>query len=267
MMECKKALVEANGDIETAIETMRRLGQAKADKKATRVAAEGLVVIEREPGGKTAAMVEVNCETDFVARGEGFRNFVVEVAKRALRSAPSDLETLLATAGEGSGGTTVEDLRQELISRIGENITVRRFTRFATETGRLGAYLHGGRIGVVVEMTGGDEGLGKDIAMHIAASRPLWIAAADVPAEILEKERDIFRAQSAASGKPPEIIEKMAAGRLKKYLDEVTLLGQPFIKDPDITVQKLLADAKASVQRYVRFEVGEGLEKKPENVC
>lgn len=266
MMECKKALQEAGGDMEAAIELMRKSGQAKADKKAGRVAAEG--VIAAAAGEAGVALVEINSETDFVAKEADFQAFAQRVAERVLAAAPADLEGLLALALE-EGGATVEEARRELVARLGENITVRRFERLAAAPGRILAhYLHGSpvrRIGVVVELEGGDEVLARDLAMHVAASRPQYVSVEDVPTEVLEKEREILRAQAEASGKPPEIVQKMVDGRLRKQLGEITLLGQPFVKDPDTTVGKLLERAGAKMLRFVRLEVGEGIERKAEN--
>ena len=262
MMECKKALVETDGDIDAAIELMRKSGLAKADKKAGRVAAEGLVSIKIDDSGKNAAVVEVNCETDFVTKGEDFQNFVSAVADVALANKPADMDALLALPL--ADGVSVEETRKNLIAKIGENMSVRRFENVET-SGVLASYMHGSRIGVVVNLEGGDEALGKDIAMHIAASRPVCVAESDVPAELIEKEREIFSAQAAESGKPADIIEKMVTGRIKKYLKEVTLLGQPFVKDPDQTVEQLVKGAGATVAGFIRYEVGEGIEKKQEN--
>lgn len=262
MMECKKALVETNGDIETAIEQMRKSGMAKADKKTGRTAAEGLIVFKSSDDGKSVVMVEVNCETDFVTKGDDFINFANDVAAVALAGKISDIESLHNTAM--SNGESVADTSKNLIAKIGENINVRRMNARSTD-GVLGAYLHGGRIGVLVEMQGGDEALAKDIAMHIAASNPTCVSEAQVSAELIEKEKEIFSAQAAESGKPPEIIEKMVAGRIKKFLKEVTLLGQPFVKNPDQTVEQLLQAANATVTGFDRLEVGEGIEKKQEN--
>lgn len=261
MMECKKALQETSGDIEAAVELMRKAGQAKADKKASRVAAEGLIVIRQTDGA--AAMVEVNCETDFVTKNDDFRAFAEAVAEVALGQELADLEALLAVTM--ANGQSVEQNRRDCIAKIGENINVRRFTRLATASGLLGCYLHGVRIGVLVELEGGDGELAKDIAMHVAASRPLCVSADQVPAELLVKEKEIFAAQAATSGKPANIIEKMVEGRVRKYLEEVTLLGQPFVKDPEQSVDKLLKAHKARVIRFTRFELGEGIEKKSDN--
>lgn len=262
MMECKKALVETDGDIDVAIEHMRKTGLAKADKKAGRTAAEGLVVFKSSADGKKAALVEVNCETDFVTKGDDFINFANAVAEAVLESEPADIDALLALPLQG--GDSIADTTKALIAKIGENMNVRRFVTKSTD-GVLGAYLHGGRIGVMVELQGGDEALAKDIAMHIAASKPACVSEADVPAELIEKEKEIFSAQAAESGKPAEIIEKMVDGRIKKFLKEVTLLGQPFVKDPDQTVEQLLKAAGATVVGFDRLEVGEGIEKKVEN--
>jgi len=261
MMECKKALTDSNGDLDLAVENMRKAGLAKADKKAGRVAAEGRIAIEQSPSA--VAMVEVNCETDFVANGDEFTGFAVAVAKAVLTAAPASPEAL--NDAKLASGESVDTARRNLVAKIGENMTVRRTERFESKGGVLGAYAHGSRIGVIVELKGGDAVLAKDIAMHVAASRPLCVRPEQVSPETLEKEREIIRAQSADSGKPAAIIEKMVEGRLKKFLAEVTLLGQPFVKDPDTSVEKLLAKSGAEVVRFVRFEVGEGIEKKQED--
>lgn len=264
MMECKKALLETHGDIEAAVEAMRKAGLAKADKKAGRIAAEGIVVIETGADGKHAAMVEVNCETDFVSKGDDFKNFAVAVAQRVLRGRPADVEALLDMPLQ-EGGASINTVRQGMVAKIGENISVRRFVRYETASGVIGSYLHGSRIGVLVELHGGDLALARDIAMHVAASKPVCVAPADVAAELIAKEKEIFTAQAAESGKPANIIEKMVEGRIKKFLAEVTLLGQPFVKNPDVSVEKLLHDARAQVVRFQRLEVGEGIEKKADN--
>ncbi len=261
MMECKKALQETQGDIEVAVELMRKAGQAKADKKASRVAAEGLIVIRQ--ADKAAALVEVNCETDFVTKNEDFRAFADAVAEVALRDEPADLEALLAL--NMANGQSVEQNRRACIAKIGENINVRRFARLAAPTGLLGHYLHGTRIGVLVELEGGDAELAKDIAMHVAASRPLCVSADQVPADLIAKEKEIYAARAVAEGKPANMIEKIAEGRLRKYFEEVTLLGQPFVKDPDQSVDKLLKTRRARVVRFERFELGEGIEKRSGN--
>ena len=264
MMECKKALVEAGGDIELAIENMRKSGQAKAAKKAGRVAAEGVIIIKRNDAGNKAVILEVNCETDFVAKDEGFLAFSEAVAERVLNTDVASIEELMELPLHEGESTTIEEARHALISKIGENINVRRFERVET-AGLIGAYSHGSRIGVLASVTGGDEILSKDVAMHIAASNPVCVAEGDVPPAMLEKEREIIVAQSKDSGKPENIIEKMVEGRLRKYLAEVTLLGQAFVKDPDTSVGKLLKANDATVAEFVRFEVGDGIEKKQEN--
>ncbi|MBT8099518.1 MAG: elongation factor Ts [Gammaproteobacteria bacterium] len=260
MMECKKALVETDGDLTAAAEVLRKSGQAKADKKASRVAADGRVVVAED--GKTAVIVEVNSETDFVAKDENFVAFAEAVAAAALAADTSDVAAL---AGEKlADGRTVEEARTELIAKVGENISVRRIARVDADD-VIANYTHGARIGAVVALKGGDADLARDVAMHIAASNPVCIDESGVPAETLENERRILTEQAEGSGKPAAIIEKMVTGRVNKYLKEITLLGQPFVKDPDISVQKLLAAANASVSAFVRFEVGEGIEKKEDN--
>ncbi len=265
MMECKKALVETNGDIEAAIELMRKSGQATAAKKAGRTAADGIVAIKFSDDKKRAVMVEVNCETDFVAKDDNFTSFVDAVAGCALGSDVADVEALMDTPLHDGEETTVNTAREALIAKIGENMNVRRFQRFQTENGKLTSYQHGVRIGVVVEVNGGDDELGKDLAMHVAASNPICVDESGVPSDALEKEREIYKAQALESGKPENIVDKIVDGRVRKYLSEITLLGQNFVKDPDITVGKLLADAGATVISFKRFEVGEGIEKKQEN--
>jgi elongation factor Ts len=264
MMECKKALQEANGDIDIAIENMRKAGLAKADKKSGRVAAEGRVAIEISADGKSAAVVEVNCETDFVSGGDDFLSFVQAVAKTALANQPADLAALSEMVLDGASDT-IEMVRKAMIAKIGENIQLRRFELLSSENGKFGSYLHGTRMGVLVEMENGSDDLIKDVAMHIAASNPFCVSESEVPAEVLEKEKEILRAQALDSGKPADIVEKMLVGRVRKYLAEITLLGQSFVKDPDKTVETLLADAGAKVNRFVRYEVGEGIEKKQDN--
>jgi elongation factor Ts len=256
MMECKKALVETQGDIEAAAELMRKSGLAKADKKAARVAAEGTIAIER--AHHSAVMVEVNCETDFVARSEEFQAFARELAKAALAASPADVEAL-GQVRHGAG--SVEEQRRALIAKIGENIAVRRFAH-VTAPGVLGAYVHGTRIGSLVALEGGDEALARDLAMHVAAVNPAYVDASAVPAAVLDKEREILTEQTKAEKKPPEIVAKMVEGRLRKFLGEITLLGQPFVKDPEITVEKLLKKSGARVRNFVRYEVGAGIEKK-----
>jgi elongation factor Ts len=259
MMECKKALVETQGDLDAAAELMRKTGLAKADKKAARGGAEGTVAVER--AGNSAVLVEVNCETDFVARGDEFQAFARDVARLALQKAPVDVSALVALS---SGAATLDEQRRALIAKIGENISVRRFAR-VTSQGALGAYIHGGRIGALVALNGGDEALARDLAMHVTAANPAYIDASGVPAAVLDKEREILAEQTKAEKKPPEIIAKMVEGRLRKYLAEITLVGQPFVKDPDTTVEKLLKSSGATVAQFVRYAVGEGIEKKQDD--
>ena len=259
MMDCKRALQATDGDIEAAIEKMRKEGQAKADKKASRVAAEGIVRVAVD--GTRAAIVEVNCETDFVAKNDGLVALADDAAKAVVGGDVADVEALSSVSVDGE---TFDERRRNLIANVGENINIRRF---ATLDGGdvVAHYLHGERIGVIIGLSGGDEALARDLAMHVAASKPEFVSADDVPAEVREREKNILVAQAADSGKPPEIIEKMIVGRLNKYLGEITLLGQPFVKDPDQTVAKLLKAAGASVTGFVRFEVGVGIEKEESN--
>lgn len=266
MMECKKALVEAGGDMEKAVENMRVSGLAKADKKSDRTAAEGAVVFAKSDDSKRMAMVEVNCETDFVTKADDFKGFCQLVAQLALDANTGDVEALNGAAVASAGGKTLEEVRQELVAKIGENIQLRRAEVVeAGEGGAIGMYLHGSRIGVVASIDKDNAELAKDIAMHVAASKPLCVDESGVPAESLEKERAILVAEAKESGKPEEIIEKMVDGRMRKYLAEITLVGQPFVKDPDQSVGKLLSGAGASCTGFIRYEVGEGIEKKVEN--
>jgi len=264
MMECKKALVETDGDMDAAVDLLRKAGAAKADKKAGRVAAEGIVTVAQSDNAM--AVLEVNCETDFAAKNEDFMAFVDSVAARVLSNRPEDVAALNALPLE-DGGSSIEDTLKNLIGKIGENMSVRRFEIIEGDT--LGSYLHkvgpSARIGVVVGMQGGDEALAKDIAMHIAASKPQFIDQNQVDPAVLEKEKQILTEQAADSGKPADIIEKMVMGRVNKFLKEITLMGQPFVKDPDTSVEKLLKSANASVTTFIRFELGEGIEKKEEN--
>ena len=263
MMECKKALVEANGDMELAIENMRKAGLAKADKKSGRIAAEGIIGVRLSDDAKTVVMVDVNCETDFVAKGDDFIGFVNDVSSALLNSSVETEEQLQDL--KLASGASVDDTRRALIAKIGENITVRRFIRYTSATGGQAAYLHGSKIGVIVELSKNDPALGKDIAMHIAASKPEYVSEDQVSADVIAKEKEIFSAQALESGKPAEIVEKMVGGRISKFLAEITLLGQPFIKDDSQTVAKLLAANGNAVTRFTRFEVGEGIEKKEED--
>lgn len=262
MMECKKILTETDGNIDLAIEELRKRGAAQADKKAGRIAAEGTILTLVE--GNTGVAIEVNSETDFSAKNDGFVNFSKQTAQTVLSSKPADVAALADC--QTSNGNTVEEARQALIQEIGENITVRRFEILQANDGEvLGAYQHGNKISVLVRLAAGSEDLAKDIAMHVAASKPVCVSADQVPAELLAKEREIFMAQAAESGKPADIMEKMVEGRIRKYLNEVTLLGQAFVKDPDQTVEKLLQSAGAEVKQFVRYEVGEGIEKKEDD--
>ena len=260
MMECKKALVESDGDIQAAAELLRKSGQAKADKKAGRTAADGLVVIDND--GDRYVVLEANCETDFVAKDENFASFVSLAAKTALSNQASDVEQLMLSS---SGPGTLEEARTQLIAKVGENIGIRRF-EFVNGAGPVGSYVHtNSKIAAIVELSGGDNELARDIAMHVAASRPAHISAEDVPKDELEKEREILTAQAKQEGKPDNIVEKMVEGRLRKYLAEITLVGQPFIKDPDVAVGKLLEQSDAGVSKFVCYKVGEGIEKKQDN--
>ncbi len=266
MMECKNALVAVKGDLDAAVTELRKKGQAKADKKADRVAAEGILILKASDDRRSAVLIEVNCETDFVARDESFKAFAEAAAIRALETQSQSVEGVLAQPLMGNQPETIEQARQALIGQIGENIQIRRLNHvLAKQEGVLATYMHGSRIGVIVELMGGDLQLGKDIAMHIAASKPQVIHSAEVPAEVIAKEKEIFMAQAQQSGKPEAIIEKMIAGRMSKFVDEVSLMGQAFIRDPNITVGALLKKANAQVTRFIRFEVGEGIEKKSDN--
>jgi elongation factor Ts len=265
MMECKKALVETDGDIDTAIENMRKSGQAKAAKKAGRIAAEGVIVLSFSDDNGKASMVEVNCETDFVGKDDNFTSFADAVADRVLAGGAEDVAALMEQPLHEGEETTVNQAREALISKLGENMNVRRFARFEAGSGKLVSYRHGVRIGVVLELEGGDEALGKDLAMHIAATNPVCLSEEEMPQELLDKEREIVTAQASESGKPENIIEKMVEGRMRKFLADNTLLGQAFVKDPDTTVEKLLKSRNANLIQFKRFEVGEGIEKKQEN--
>ena len=258
MMECKKALVETDGDMKTAEELLRVKSGSKASKVAGRTAADGIVTSFIAEGNKIGALVEVNCETDFVAKDESFVAFANTVAQAITHHNPIDVESLAVLSL--SSGENLEEARKALIAKLGENISVRRFVRYETQD-TLAAYLHNARIGVLVDLVG-DAVLGKDLAMHIAASKPVCVSQENVPAELLETERRIYSAQAAESGKPADIIEKMVEGRIKKYLAEVTLLGQPFVKNPDQTVADLLKEKGAKVNAFTSFVVGEGIEKK-----
>jgi elongation factor Ts len=266
MMECKKALTETNGDLDAAAELMRKAGLAKADKKASRIAAEGVIVIERAADGRSAAVVEVNCETDFVARENDFRGFAANVAKVALSQRPATLDALLAAKADG--GATLDEVRRALIAKIGENVSVRRFD-IVESPAVIGAYLHGSRIGALVSLVKGDEAAAKDIAMHVAAINPPHVSAADIPADLIAKEKEIHtettKADPKLAGKPEAIIAKAVEGKIRKWMNEITLLGQPFVKDDKQTVEQYLKQSGSEVASFVRYEVGAGIEKKQED--
>ena len=259
MMDCKKALQESSGDMDAASDYLRKTGIAKAARKEGRIAAEG--VIKLRSAKDRAILLEINSETDFVAKDANFLAFADAAAETALEQGGEDVSALLQARIKGGSGT-VEGAMQELIAKIGEKISVRRMAMIRSSSGRIGSYVHGSRIGVLVEMQGGDDEVARDVAMHIAASRPVCTSEDQVSRETLDKEREIFAAQAAESGKPPEIVAKMVEGRVAKFVKEITLLGQLFIKDPEQTVGKLLKAKGATVSRFVRFEVGEGIEKK-----
>lgn len=259
MMECKKALTETGGDMKAAEDQLRIKSGAKASKAAGRIAAEGMVGAFIAPDGKSGALVEVNCETDFVGRNEDFINFTRDLAQLVAAKNLTDTEALAAATL--ANGKNVDECRKALVMKLGENISVRRFVRYVTQ-GHLASYLHGAKMGVMVDYTGGDETLGKDLAMHIAASKPICVSGEQISPDLLARERAIYSAQAAESGKPADIVAKMVDGRVAKYLAEVTLLGQPFVKDPDQTVAKLLASKSAQVNSFTLFVVGEGIEKK-----
>ena len=259
MMDCKKALSDTKGDIEAAIEVMRKSGAAKAAKKAGRIAAEGIISIKQNESD--LVVLEVNCETDFVTKDENFLSFVETIIEAIINHDIDDVNDLHKF---NIGNQTIEEMCQQLIAKIGEKITIRRFEKRVFKN-QVGLYLHGTRIGVVAEIEGGNEELAKDIAMHIAASKPLYIDENNVANEVLDKEREIYIAQAQESGKPAEIIEKMVEGRIKKYIKEITLLGQPFVKDPEQSIEKILKSAEAKVVSFIRYEVGEGIEKRSDN--
>ena len=263
MMDCKNALVETNGDLEAAIDLMRASGAAKAAKKASRIASEGLVNVILSDDKKTAIIIEVNSETDFVTKGDAFIDFVNTLGTLALKNEPADVETFLTQTLES--GITVDKAREEIIAKVGENVSVRRVQTVKTSDGVIGAYKHGERIAVLSVLSGDDADLAKDIAMHIAASKPECISEDQLSADLLEREKAIFVEQAKESGKPDNIIEKIIVGRMRKFVNEVTLYGQSFVKDPDTTVGKLVKANNAEVESFVRFEVGEGIEKKIDN--
>jgi len=262
MMECKKALVETDGNIEVAVENLRKSGAAKAAKKSGRVAADGIIKVATSDDNKTAFIAEINCETDFVAKDSNFLQFADNLIQAAIDNDADTAEALMACEVDGK---SMEQARTDLVAKIGENVQLRRIQKVVAEEGQVGSYLHGKNIAVVVSATGADEDLIKDLAMHVAASNPQYIDADQVPTDVLEKEKEILVAQAQDSGKPAEIIEKMVEGRIRKYLAEITLKGQNFVKDPDMTIAKLLKNNNADVLNFVRFEVGEGVEKGEDN--
>ena len=258
MMDCKRALTEADGNLDQAAELLRKSGQAKADKKAARIAQQGVVMLREDAAGGRCAILEINCETDFVAKDENFLGFAELLAMTVLSRTPGDVNELLATDIDGE---SVETRRQQLVAKLGENIAVRRF-RVVASDGVIGAYSHQGRIGTIVELDGGSADLARDLAMQVAAMSPRYVNREDVPEEELAKEREILADQAAQEGKPPEIVTRMVEGRLRKQLDAVTLCAQPFVKDPDKRVRDLLAESGARVVQFLRFEAGEGIEKR-----
>lgn len=263
MMDCKKALKECNGDIDSAIDMMRKAGQAKADKKSSRVAAEGVIDFLADKEKNNACLVEVNCETDFVAKDENFLNFVSKVSSLSLSNFTGNIDEFVNQ--KINDGKSLEELRLELVSKVGENVQIRRIKVIEGNNGHIGSYLHGKKIGVVICLSDKNENLAKDIAMHIAAMKPIAIQEKDISKDIIDKERDIYLAQASESGKPKEIIEKMVDGKLKKFLNEVTLLSQQFVKDPDTSIGALLEKNNCEVLDFFRYEVGEGIDKKEEN--
>ena len=263
MMDCKRALTETNGDMEAAIDLMRASGAAKAAKKSGRVAAEGLVKVNISDDNKTATILEVNSETDFVTKGDDFINFVNTLGELALKTKPADIEEFLTQTLDN--GDSLDKAREDIVAKVGENVSIRRVKTVIVDSGVIGAYKHGERIAVLAVLEGGDETLAKDIAMHIAATRPECVTEDQLDAALLEREKAIFVEQARESGKPENIIEKMIGGRMKKFVNEVTLYGQAFVKDPDTTVGALAKASGAEVVSFVRYEVGEGIEKKEEN--
>ena len=263
MMECKKALTECSGDMELAIEAMRKAGQAKADKKSSRIAAEGVINFSIKDNKQIATMLEVNCETDFVAKDVNFLEFVNEISKMSLESYNGNLDEFNQSVN--SSGKTIEEMRLDLVSKVGENVKIRRIQIINNDGAHIGHYMHGTKIGVVVTLEEENEDLAKDICMHIAAMKPIALNSSDISSSELEKERDIFLAQAKESGKPEEIIQKMVDGKIKKYISEVTLIDQPFVKDNEITIKELVKKHNNNIKLFYRLEVGEGIEKKEEN--
>ncbi len=265
MMKCKKFLQEVDGDMEEAIKAMRKADPKAADKRADKVAAEGIVRVATSEDGKKAWIAEINCETDFVARDENFKQYAQQLMQRIVAEDVADIDAAMAMAYEAGSDKTFEQARQELVAKIGENVKLRRLEVLTAE-GLVGQYLHGDRIGVIVAVSADNADVAKDVAMHVAASKPNVVSGDDMPAEVLKAERDIYTAQAAESGKPAEIVEKMVEGRVKKFLKENSLMGQPFVKDPNQSVEAMLkANGDVKVTAFVRYEVGDGIEKKVDN--
>jgi elongation factor Ts len=262
MMDCKKALVANEGNLDAAAEAMRKSGQAQADKKSARIAADGLIIVKSNKD--RSLILEINCETDFVSRDENFKGFAEVVAQLLLDNKIESLETLLTTSYSGTG-QSVETVRQALVAKLGENIQIRRLQVFHADFGTLGSYVHSGRLGAIVQLQGGTTELAEDLSLHVVANNPLAISLESIPNDLIAKEREIFAEQARASGKPQAVIDKMVTGRLDKFINEVTLLGQPFVKDDTITVNDLLERSQAKVLGFVRFSVGEGIEKHKED--
>lgn len=263
MMDCKKALVEAEGDMEKAVDILREKGLSQAAKKASRVAAEGAVVSYVTEDEKKGALLEVNCETDFVGGNDDFQTLAKRIARQVVEAAPADLEALLASEMDGK---SVQDTVTEAVAKIGENISVRRFVRYESAEGRVFSYIHGaGKIGVLIEVAGGDDELGKNLAMQVAAANPSYLDRSEVPNSEIEHEKEVLAVEARNEGKPEQIIEKMVIGRINKYYKEVCLVDQEFIRDTDLTISKLLKQENASVARFTRYQLGEGIEKKQED--
>ncbi|WP_299000241.1 translation elongation factor Ts [uncultured Dialister sp.] len=265
MMDCKKVLVEADGDMEKAVDILREKGLSQAAKKASRVAAEGAVVSAISADGKTGALVEVNCETDFVSSNDDFKALASSIANQILATNPADVEALLAS---DMNGKSVKDTVTEAVAKIGENISVRRFVRYESAEGKVYSYIHGGgKIGVLVEMKGADDELGKDIAMQVAAANPSYLDRTQVPQAEIDHEKEVLAVEARNEGKPEKIIEKMVIGRINKFYKEVCLVDQEFIKDGDLTISKLLKSKNAEVLRFTRYQLGEGIEKKQDDLA
>jgi len=263
MMECKKALINSSGDMDKAVEEMRKAGQAKADKKSSRIAAEGVITLSISEDNKTVNMMEINCETDFVAKDENFLEFVKTLSDLSLQNYSGSVEEFYNS--KHSSGKTIEEVRLELVSKVGENVKIRRIQSINADNSYIGHYMHGSKIGVVVVLEKQNNELAKDICMHIAAMKPIALNSNDISPEDLDKEREIYLAQAKESGKPEDIVQKMVDGRIKKYISEVTLIDQAFVKDNEVTIGKLLENNNNNILSFYRLEVGEGVEKKDEN--